>query len=235
LTLKTVSGIIWTQKFYGGKKVSEIIRSEFGKEISPEVIAARQNLMSGEIPPHARKVHQGKGGKMFHYFSHAWGTSQLRDGLQAYWNMACRSWEIFDDRSCAALVSLWVNWPTKDGYLVQEITEIGAYEDSTNKMPKAMIVASAVSRGLCKCMMRMFGIGAEFYEEDAEMTPEMAWTSLKKFAIARGVEEQVLIDKIKEAGITKDNLLDRFGDAYSIVSELAGTKPVVEEVPEDLE
>jgi len=84
-------------------------------------------------------------------------------------------------------------------------------------------------------MMRMFGIGAEFYEEDAEMTPEMAWTSLKKFAIARGVEEQVLIDKIKEAGITKDNLLDRFGDAYSIVSELAGTKPVVEEVPEDLE
>jgi len=236
LTLKTVSGIIWTQKFYGGKKMSDIVRSEFDREISADVLSARQTLMNGKVPPHAHKTHQGKGGKMFDYFSHIWGTSQLRDGLQAYWNMACKRWELFDDRSCAALVSLWVNWPlATGGYLVQEITEIGAFEDSSNKMPKAMIVASAVSRGLCKCMMRMFGIGSEFYEDDTEITPALAWTSLKKFAEARGVSEEQVIEKIKEAGITSENLIDRFGDAYGIVSELAGTKPVVEEVPEDLE
>lgn len=99
-------------------------------------------------------------------------------------------------------------------------------------MSKAMVVASAASRGLLRCMLRAFNIGAEFYDDDMGVTNVQAWKSLEKYANAKGMSTEELIRFVKDLGIKKEQLADRYHELftklYSIISEKEG-------IPSDLE
>lgn len=99
-------------------------------------------------------------------------------------------------------------------------------------MSKAMIVASAASRGLLRCMLRAFNIGAEFYDDDMGVTNVQAWKSLEKYANAKGMSTEELIKFVKDLGIKKEELADRYHELftklYSVISEKEG-------IPSDLE
>jgi hypothetical protein len=99
-------------------------------------------------------------------------------------------------------------------------------------MSKAMVVASAASRGLLRCMLRAFNIGAEFYDDDMGVTNVQAWRSLEKYANGKGMPTEELIKFIKDLGIKKEELADRYHELftklYSIISEKEG-------IPSDLE
>jgi hypothetical protein len=202
--------------------------------ISPEYIQAVSVLMTGEIPKHAIKEHPGKGGKTFTYVSHVWAAQQVREAFNHLWSFAVQSAQVHSDGSTSALCRLSVYLPMKNGQMFERyVQEIGAFEGN-EKMPQAFRLASAASRGFVRCLMRMFGVGEQFYENEADPTPEQVWTALVKFGEARGVKKTVLAAKLAEKGFTAANLLDRAAEAYEIVSELAGTKSGEESLPEEL-
>jgi len=84
-------------------------------------------------------------------------------------------------------------------------------------MTKAMVIASAASRGLLRCMLRAFNYGSEFYETDEGMSNVQAWNQIKIFATGRGISEQELIDFMKANKYKSDQLADRFYEIFSAV------------------
>jgi len=98
-------------------------------------------------------------------------------------------------------------------------------------MTKAMIIASAASRGLLRCMMRAFNIGTEFYEDDEQLTNAQAWKQLSRYAANRGVNEQELIEFMKSKSFKGDQLADRFHEAFSLVYNYVEEKSGI---PDDL-
>jgi len=205
-----------------------------GRQVTPEYLEAVRILQEGKVPPSAIKTHPGKGGQQFTYYSHVWGTKQLRNGLGLMWSFDVLDYQVWPDGSATARVKLSLHMPIEgNGFFTNSITEVGAFEGNP-KMSHANKVAGAVSRGLCRCMMRRFGLGAEFYESEQAISPKAAWNSLKAFAANHGVGEDTVVPALKRAGVTKDNLVSRFETAYRVVSELAGTARAEEEVPEGL-
>jgi hypothetical protein len=106
----------------------------------------------------------------------------------------------------------------------RSITEVGSFVNEA-KMPTSNAIAAAISRGLCRCLMRMFGLGIEFYKnEDSPMTTMDAWSALWEFAQNQGFRDKDAIAKaFATEKITKENLVDRFEDAYRAVAELVGS------------
>jgi hypothetical protein len=138
-------------------------------------------------------------------------------------------WEIV---SIAARCQLTIKYPLVDEakgslpgkFLEQIFTEIGAFEKNEG-MNTANGVASAVSRGLLKCLMRALGLGLELYSSDKEeLDPKDAWNILKQYLIRRGIEwNDDFIAKFKKAlelgGIkTQEDMLDKFTTAYEIAN-----------------
>lgn len=213
-------------------------------EISPEYIEAVNALENKKVPEYAIDRRPGKGGQTFTYINHIWATEILQEGLQHFWSFEVLDWETWqEDRSTsiAAKVRLTVKVPYNDPgdtelkFLERVVTEVGAFEKNRG-MPMAMGVASAVSRGLCRCMMRMFGIGIEFYKKDDDgITPDKAWTTLAQFAANQGLNDtHAIVNALKAKGISKHTLVDQFELAYETIAELVGSKVVEEKVPEEL-
>lgn len=98
-------------------------------------------------------------------------------------------------------------------------------------MSTADRVASSVSRGLVKCVGRAFGIGFELSDIEEEMDATSAWNILLRFGRNQGLQRDEVIDAIKEVGITKETLIDKFQVAYSSVYNKA-RKQVMEEMPD---
>lgn len=189
------------------------------RRISPQMLMALEILASEEIPESAIKVRPGKGGKTFHYVSHTWVTQKLRDAFGIYWSMRVLDYQVFDDYSAMAVVELTIHAPMEDGKQMDVvIAEVGAFEDVTKKMPKAMVLASAVSRGLCRCVMRRFGIGKEFYEDDSQPTLAEAWQSIRKHADRQGLTEEEVLQIFDMNNITRANLLDEFMSAWEMIT-----------------
>ena len=212
--------------------------------VDPRQVDALNALAAKRVPKNAISEHPGKGGKMFTYVKHTWVTETLQHGLGNAWSFDVQDFQVFSD-SVAVRGTLTVLIPVNPAarqandppFITRTMTEIGIYE-LRNGVPIAATVASAASRCLCRCVMRMFGIGIEFYKtESDEITPAHAWTTLKEYAKKQGKEwtpefEKTFIDTMKSKGITRDNIVDRYGDAYRILSELIGKVVKVEEMPE---
>lgn len=182
------------------------------RDLSPEMISALQTLSTGEVPSEAVKERPGKGDKVFYYVEHTWLSKQLREGLGMWWSYDVQEARVLDDGSAMAIVSLKVHLPLQNGEMfTNSVTEVGVWEDATGKMPHAMRVASAVSRGLARCAMRRFGIGEEFYHDDDGMSWKEAYRSLEKFATKRGMSKDdlntMLIDEMQ---ITRETVVDNF-------------------------
>lgn len=208
---------------------------ELMRQMDPQVLQSMMVLQTGEIPAEAIKEHPGKGGRVFKYVSHIWATEQLRNALGQFWSMNVKDADILEDGSASAVVELVLHIPMKDGsFFTNTITEVGAFDGGGGKMTRANMIAAAVSRGLVRCMLRRFGVGQQFYEdEDEEMTPAKSWTILKKYGMDHGLTEEEIIAVIKSTGLNKKALVDQFVFIYEAVGRAIQEKKL-SAVPEEL-
>lgn len=196
-------------------------------------LAALNALVSGKVPASAVSTRKGRAGKTFSYLKHIYGNDLLRDAFGYMWGYEVLEVQTYDDHSAIARVKLTMYIPLGDGqYLEIPTTTVGAHEDTSGKMCRAFMAASAASRGLCKCLMRRFGVGREFYGDGVTLSPAGAWAALKEFGARQGVSEETIVAEMKELGITKETLVDRFQEAYDAVSVLASQQPEPEESDE---
>jgi len=81
-------------------------------------------------------------------------------------------------------------------------------------------VASSVSRGLPKCMLRAFNLGTELFDSpEDKLTPEEVWRSLVNTAAKNGISKQDTAELLKSKGFTGDQLPERFHEAYTTICE----------------
>jgi len=224
---------------------------EPGKGISPKYVRAVNAIMDKEIPLEAIETRPGKSGKTFKYAKHTWVTETLQQGLGNAWGFEVLGWEIFNEivligkekvetpmRSIVTNVRLTLYVPLENGEILTRVVgDVGVFEPN-EAMSTAMGVASAVSRGLCRVVMRALGLGLQFYKsEEQSVTPAQAWTTLKTFAINQGSSwddefQRKYIALLKEKDITRENIVDRFSEAYEILAGLLGKTVQLEEMPE---
>lgn len=216
--------------------ISEEVLSTLGmSNATPRQVEAINALTLGKVPGHAVSSRQGRAGKTFSYVKHMYGNELIRDAFGVLWSYEVLNTQAYNDSSASALVCLTLYIPQEDGsYLEVRTTAVGAHEDTSGKMCKAFMVASAASRGLVKTLLRRFGLGAEFYKNEVQMTAKESWTALWGFAQRKDptVEQGAVVDALKAVGITKDNLVDRFEQAYSIVNSVVSAP--LADVPGDL-
>jgi len=211
--------------------VKSDVASQFGLSVdstilSAEVLHSLETLAGGIVPEDAVKEHPGKGGKVFKYVSHIWVTQQLRNAFGQLWSMRVQTYQVFTDGSAVALVTLMLKIPTKDGFVENEITDIGAFDGGGGKMSAPMMIASAVSRGLVKCAMRRFGIGEEFYDSsEFELTPEEAWARLKRVSVESGLLESKALEILKGMNVDRDNIVDRYLECWKAIYAAAHASP----------
>ena len=92
-------------------------------------------------------------------------------------------------------------------------------------------VASSVSRGLVKCVARMFNIGLELIEGETEMTDIDAWNILLRNGKNQGLDREQIVGLMKDAGITKETILEKFQVGFAAIYQAAQNQ-VIEEVPD---
>ncbi len=158
-----------------------------------------------EVKHGVRGGAKGGKGRIFHYIDHVWVTQQLRAYFGPYWSTRSGRWQMFSDGSVAIPVTLRIALPGQEPY---EITQTGSF-GGNQKMMMSDRVASAESRGLVRCVWRLFGLGDEFYEVDPEdMTPEEAWGALKNYVEKNKGDLDEYINILKNMGVTRENLVD---------------------------
>ena len=195
-----------------------------GVNISPHVAEAQMAIATKSVPLRAIKTRQGRGGKVLQYIDHIFATETIQKGLLQTWSFDIVSYEIFEDKSVLAIVKFTYLVPYNNAgkidWITRSVTEAGNYVNDM-KLPGAPAVAAAASRGLVRCLMRMFGFGIQFYKggEDEE-TPEMAWTTVEKFAKDNKIPIQDVFNLMDQMGISKSNIVDRFSEFFTAVGDL---------------
>ena len=224
--------------------------------MTPERLRAINTIRSQVIPKESIRTRKGKGGKVLSYVKHTWVTQLLQDAFVTSWSWEVLKWEVFheklkindvmvDHRSILTLGKLTLRYPINPQMVPEDYSgplwydqvfqEVGTFEPMPS-MPSAAAVASCASRNLARCTMRALGIGMQFYTDDDDpITPNGAWTQLrtwinKKKGWDAKIEEEI-IALFKNAGISKDNILDRYTDAWAIVNEYLGLTEIEEEMP----
>jgi len=189
-------------------------------ELKPEVLRSVVAIRTRTIPPEMISEHPGKSGKKFRYLKHTNATDIMLDsGLP--WDYEVLSYQVFPDRSVAALCRLTVKLHLKDGsWVSRTITEVGVHDGNVQPpLPVASAVASAASRGLPRCIFRMFGLGKELYPDS--VTPPAGWLrALLGYSKNLKIPEGDLIEALKKADITKENLQEHYEEAIEIVHSL---------------
>lgn len=218
--------------------VSDEMAIILDRTFDAKALQALNILASGQVPKGAIQTHPGKGGKNFQYINHIYMTRQLNAALQQLWDMEVLRYDVWDDGTANAMVRMTIWIPLKNGEMHRRvITEVGAFEplgSGDGKMKKAMAVASAVSRGLLRCCLRAFNIGSELYQADSEMTPNMAWTAIKRYAVDNNkVPEEILVQALKDSGVTSENIVDHFQIAWNVAGGLVSARKQ-EEMPKGL-
>jgi hypothetical protein len=189
--------------------------------VTPQVTEARIALQTKTLPLHAIKTRSGRG-KSLQYVKHTYATRVIQDGLLPTWSFDIVSYEIFQDKSVLALCRFAYKIPftNPDGtitWIDRSVTEAGNFLNDL-KLPGAPAVAAAVSRGLVRCLMRMFGFSIELYEHEDEMTPDNAYTAIFTFAQRNSVSQERLHEIMQAIGITQNNIVDRFNDLFDAIA-----------------
>lgn len=199
--------------------------SVIDERLDPKSARALQIFASGEIPPSAIKTHPGKGGKTFSYVSHAWITRKLQDlPLPIVWSWNVLDYQILKDGSPIVRAELIVTTTLQDGSsITKKVTELGTAAGDMASMSDANKILSSASRALCRCVMRMFGVGLQFYASEDAMTAEAAketiFGAVDKNLTSPDSRKQVkenIIKAFHDSGISMDNVLDKFEQAWQI-------------------
>lgn len=203
---------------------------------------AQQALQTREVPEKMISERPGRGKKTFKYIKHPHGTQLLLD-TQGPWFSHDVTWaSILDDGSAVAFVCLKIHTPifNENGELNQiftnSITEVGSFVGSDG-MEHAYKMGSAASRGLMKCVMRRFGVGLEFYIDDDEPTAQDAWEMIWKYARRQtGIKQEDLLPALAElfrnAGIAKEDLADRFSEAWKLIQDFVDKAKGKQDTPD---
>jgi hypothetical protein len=171
------------------------------RALTPEMISSLQTLSTGVVPPEAIQERPG-------------------EGLGMWWSYDVQDARMLEDGTAMAIVTLKIHLPLANGEMfTNSVTEVGAWEDSTGKMPHAMRIASAVSRGLARCAMRRFGIGEEFYHSEDGMSVEEAYEQLKAFAFKRGLDKDEFNVLLHDMEIGRENLVDNYMVVWRMIIE----------------
>lgn len=208
------------------KKKLAMVDEILSLDLAPEVVQAVVSLKTGKLPPEMISNHPGKGGRIFSYVKHTHATMTMNNsGLLWDYDADVGNATLFEDRSAAVPCKLTVRLVLNDGSTIERhVTEVGAFEDGTGVMPKAMILASAASRGLPRCMMRMFGWGIELYPESA--TPPVGWwKALRGYAASKKIASKDLRAELKKRGFEEEDLELRYEEAVEIINEMSKEKP----------
>lgn len=201
--------------------------------MTPDTAIALQALQDRQVPADKVKTRPGRGGKVFSYVQHTYVTRILLDAMPQTYSHDVLECGLLPDGSAFARVRLMIHMPYKDNdgnvqVFTNTITEVGNFVGADN-MPQAAKLSSAASRGLVKAFMRRFGVGLEFYKDgQEEWTTDTAWHALWNYIKSqlkpRGETQttgmaQHAAKMLMDNGIGKDDLVDRFDDAYSLVSQ----------------
>jgi len=192
------------------------------KDMSPESLKALTALATAKVPKEHIKTHLGRGGKTFSYVPHNLATTTMNNALGMNWDWEILDYQVLSDNTAVARGKMTIHY-TKDGeHRTRVITEMGGMEVKGKETPiLAFQVLGACSRALLRCMMRAFGYGIEFYkDQETSATFDEAWQSIWRYAQGKKIEKEQLAERIKAIGITRDNLVDRFQDAYDLVNTL---------------
>ena len=189
------------------------------KQISAQFDAAMGFFKDGVIPKTALSTRQGPNARTFTYISHTWVTEQLVTAFGPMWSMEVLNTTSYPgDHSATAIVRLINYIPDKDGNIHEvHIDECGAFLDQTKKMSQAYRIASAVSRGLVKCVMRRTRCGISLYNNEYQPTAAEATRALIRAAKRYNIPEKALIAHFQEHGLSSENILDRYEEAYSLL------------------
>jgi hypothetical protein len=198
--------------------------------IDPQTAQAIQAITTGKVQPNVIRQYNGKGGKLFSYIPHTDGTKTMQDAFGQRWDWEVVRHDVFADGSAIAYGRISIHFFDQAGQQVHTrvIQEVGGREPIVNKDGKvtsvtAFTVLGAASRSLLRCMMRAFGYGLELYrEEDEDFTVEQAYLVLQDYARTQGLKDERhrWVDALKAIGITKENMLDRFEEAYKAIYEV---------------
>lgn len=200
------------------------------KQISAQFAAAVELFRDGTIPESAKFKRQGPSGKFFTYIKHTWVTEQLTIAFGPMWSMeVLRETSYPEDHSATAIVRLITYHPDENGNIHQvHIDECGAFKDATKMMPQAYRIASAVSRGLVKCVMRRTRCGISLYNNEFQPTAAEAARTLFRSAKKNGITKERLIACYKEHDISSENLLEQYEEAYHLLYQLRQEKEAKE-------
>jgi hypothetical protein len=197
--------------------------------VTPEYLEAVFELSTGYVKQeYVEHIPGARGGR--NYVSHPHATRTMNAVFRENWEYQCLDYELFPDGSVAARCCMIVRWPDAfAGMRERTFIEIGTFVPQTTastgefQMSQSDRVASAVSRGLLKCMFRAFGYAAHLYKDESRpMTKNAAWGTLRRYAIERkGLTEDEVVEALKSNGYTQDNLVERFNEAYDMINNLA--------------
>ena len=250
-------------EFIEGEIVSEedidienslIATTRGGTMNDPKILMAIEAIERGRIPPSAIKTRPGGGGDTVKYAAHTYATRTMNAAFRWLWDFECLEFYVDPhDGSVATRNQMTIHVPMKDGqFYTRRITEIGSFEAYPRKnnnggailnqdgspaytMSTADRIASSVSRGLVKCMLRAFNFSLELSEKETDNfvpTNKDAWNALLRFGKNQGLTRDQITEVLK-GKVKSDELADRFGEAYKLVYNLAKGK-TEEEAPEDL-
>ena len=91
-------------------------------------------------------------------------------------------------------------------------------------MSKANLVASAASRGLLRCMMRLFGFGIDLYANDDISTNKGAFEVLVKMGRSVGLDREEIKHILRYYKFNPADLANHYQDAYACVISVSYMK-----------
>jgi len=212
--------------------VSESLEKELAKvKVTPDHMEAILALRKREIPDKYISEHPGKGQQKFRYLKHTHATEVMLDsGLIFDYHVDIGNAIWFEeDHSAAVPCTLTVKLevideenPANNKTIEKSVTETGFFQDGTSRktMPRAAVITAAGSRGLPRCMMRMFGFGLDLYPEHST-PPKGWWAAFVGYAREYGVQIDAFREEIKTRGYTEDDLRPKFDEIMAILREMA--------------
>ena len=206
------------------------------KGISPRSIKALTVLKTAVIPRDQVKTHLGKGGKTFSYVPHNLATETMNDALGMDWDWEILDYQLLPDHTAVARGKMTIRYEAKifnlEGNAIgtewrtRIVTEMGGSEVRGKEVPVfSNQILGACSRALLRCMFRAFNYGGQFYKEQEEsLTVSQAWVTLHRYATEKKVTDEEVVEGLKKAGIKKEDLIDRFQDAWEVVRNITFEK-----------
>lgn len=211
------------------------VQSLTERGITTKSAKALTALLTAKVPADVIKTHKGRGGKVLSYVPHNLATDTMNDALGMDWDWEILDYLLLPDKTAVARGRMTIRYevnlydfkgtPVGKEWRTRVITEMGGGEVHGDNPVLCNQILSACSRALLRCMFRAFGYGGQFYKEQENApTPSDAWKTLKTYMNKQNVTDAEILPALKEAGITKEMLLDKLEEAFILAKKIGDEK-----------